>query len=132
MTTPLTWINDRLPTEEDGDCDGDVVVLGPCGSGWFALSWDLVGSDQFWLPFTPPIAAPTPEPAAFEPAPPAAPVSQPRRIVSLTRTVYGAVHIIDAVADDGTAWWKVPGEVEWTQLPALPQREDDPAAGKVP
>lgn len=52
--------------------------------------------------------------------------------MSLTRTVYGAVHIIDAVADDGTAWWKVPGEVEWTQLPALPQREDDPAAGKVP
>lgn len=86
------------------------------------VNW-ILAPGQPWLPFTPPIAAPTPEPAASEPAAPAVPVSQPRRIVSLTRTVYGALHIIDAVADDGTAWWKVPGEVEWTQLPALPQRE---------
>jgi len=123
MTTPLTWINDRLPTEEDGDCDGDVIVLSPRGGSWSVVPWDAVGSGQFWVPFTPPITAPTPVPVAFEPAAPAAPVSQHRRIVSLTRTVYGAVHTIDAVADDGTAWWMVPGEVEWTQLPALPKRE---------
>ena len=123
MTTPLTWINDRLPTKEDGDRDGDVVVLCPYGSAWCLVSWDSVGSGLFWLPFTPPIVAPTPEPAAFKPAAPAAPVSQPRRFVSITRTVYGAGSTIDAVADDGTAWWRVPGEVEWTQLPALPMRE---------
>jgi hypothetical protein len=121
MTTPLPWITDRLPTEADGDNDGDVIGLLPCGLTWYVIHWGEIVPDQPWLPFTPPGA--TPEPTA--------PTSQ-RRIVSLTRTVYGAVHTIDAVADDGTAWWMVPGEVEWTQLPALPKREDDPTAGKVP
>jgi len=47
----------------------------------------------------------------------------PRRIISITRTVQeSGDHTIDAVADDGTAWWMVPGEAEWTQLPALPDR----------
>ena len=30
-----------------------------------------------------------------------------------------------AVADDGTAWWKYPGDSEWTQMPPLPDSEED-------
>lgn len=106
MTPPLTWINDRLPTEADGDEDGDVIALCDGGKAWFRSYWRAVDPGQPWIPFTPP-------------------APQPRRFVSITRTVYGAVHTLDAVADDGTAWWMVPGEVEWTQLPALPKREDE-------
>ena len=113
MTTPLPWITDRLPTEADGDHDGDVIGLLPGGLTWYVIHWSEIGPYQPWLPFTPPGA--TPEPAV--------PTSQ-RRIVSITRTVQETGHhTIDAVADDGTAWWKVPGDVEWTQLPALPKRE---------
>lgn len=48
-----------------------------------------------------------------------------RRIVSITRTVLASGdHTIDAVADDGTAWWMIAGVTDgWTQLPALPDRE---------
>ena len=146
----MDWINDRLPTEADADRDGDVAVKQRPGSDAFAyFHWSFVKPGMIWRrtshwyaeqtpepatpasqprpPFTPPGA--TPEPAA---AAVATPTSQRRRIVSLSRTVYGAVHTIDAVADDGTAWWKVPGEADWTQLPALPKREADRAAGVVP
>lgn len=108
MTTPLTWITDRLPTEADGDADGDIAVLGHEGSRWFVVPWDEVGSNQPWLPFIPPGA--TPEPTA--------PTSQ-RRIVSITESA-GTVL---AVADDGSAWWLSADLSRWTQLPALPQRE---------
>lgn len=47
----------------------------------------------------------------------------PRRIVSIARTVHKHGHTLDAVADDGTAWWMIPGECDWTQLPALPDVE---------
>lgn len=97
----MDWITDRLPTEADADGDGDVLCL---RYRMDIASWKNVESGEPWLPF----------------APPSTP--QPRRIVSITRTVYGAIHTIDAVADDGTAWWKVPSEVNWTQLPALPDR----------
>ena len=47
-----------------------------------------------------------------------------RRIVSITRTVMASGdHTIDAVANDGTAWWMIAGVTDgWTQLPALPDR----------
>ena len=114
----MDWINDRLPTEADGDEDGDVVVLCDSGKAWFRSYWRAVDPGQPWLPFTPPATNPAPESVA-----PATPAPHPRRFVSITRTVYGAVHTLDAVADDGTAWWRVAGEVDWTQLPALPDRE---------
>ena len=114
----MDWITDRLPTEADGDEDGYVIVSTATQSVWYRKYFKLVSCGQSWLPFTPPAAMPAPESVA-----PATSAPQPRRFVSITRTVYGAVHTLDAVADDGTAWWKVPGEVEWTQLPALPDRE---------
>jgi hypothetical protein len=67
------------------------------------------------------------EPAA-EPAAEPEPVTTPRRFVSISRTVWldqGGIQYdyIDAVADDGTAWWMGPDETEWQQAPALPARE---------
>ena len=113
----MDWINDRLPTEADGDEQGYVIVSNATQRKWHTKYFELVSWGQSWLPFTPPAAKPAPESVA-----PATPAPQPRRFVSITRTVDGAVHTLDAVADDGTAWWKVPGEVDWTQLPALPDR----------
>lgn len=64
----------------------------------------------------------------IEPAAEPETVTTPRRFVSISRTVWmnqgvSQCHTIDAVADDGTAWWKVPGETEWQEMPALPARE---------
>lgn len=113
MSTPLPWITDRLPTRADGDKDGDVVLLlDGDNNGWCGVHWLLVKRGQPWLAFTPPTTASTP-----------APLTRPRRIISITRTMHGATETIDAVADDGTAWWKVPGDVDWTQLPALPKSD---------
>ena len=103
----MDWITDRLPTEADADSAGDVVIQ-PDHDQWGMTEWYNVPESTPWL--------------AFKPAD-AVEAGQRRRIVSLSRTVYGAVHTLDAVADDGTAWWKVPGEADWTQLPALPDRE---------
>ena len=52
----------------------------------------------------------------------------PRRIVRITESEGTAI----AVADDGSAWWLSADWSRWTQLPALPQREADRAAGVVP
>ena len=109
----MDWITDRVPTEADADCVKDVAVKQrPTSDGFAYLHWGFVKPGMAWRR-TGRWAAP--EPAAL--------TSQPRRIVSISRTVYGATHTIDAVADDGTAWWKVPGEAAWKQLPALPDKE---------
>lgn len=107
MTTPLTWITDRPPTEADGDEDGDVVALCDGRKGWYATHWESVYPGQPWLPFSPPGA--TPEPAA--------PTSQP----SIECDAHDADSVA-AVADDGSAWWLSADGTEWTPLPALPNR----------
>ena len=114
----MDWITDRLPTEADGDEDGYVIVSTPTQRKWYRLYFRLVSCGQSWLPFTTPAGMPAPESVAL-----ATPAPQPRRFVSITRTVYGAVHTLDAVADDGTAWWKVADHTEWRQLSPLPARE---------
>jgi hypothetical protein len=64
----------------------------------------------------------------IEPATEPEPATTPRRFASISRTVWmdhggSQCHTLDAIADDGTAWWMVPGETEWQELPALPDRE---------
>lgn len=55
--------------------------------------------------------------------PPAA-VAIPRRFVSISRTEHqNGSHTVDAIDDEGIAWWMVPGETGWLQLAALPARE---------
>ena len=120
MPTPLPWITDRLPLEDDGDEYGDVVVLLDGSTDWALIPWCQVDAEMPWLAFTSLssakfIAASTAEPT-FEP------LNQPRRFVSINRIVLGdGAHIIDAIADDGTAWWIASGRSEWAPiLPPLP------------
>lgn len=50
MSAP-EWITDRLPTEADGDADGEVVVLGSseCGDNYYVYShWTLVRPGEGW------------------------------------------------------------------------------------
>ena len=57
-------------------------------------------------------------------APEPAPVSSARRFVSISRTVNeDGCQTVDAIDDEGIAWWMVPGETGWQQLAALPARE---------
>ena len=56
------------------------------------------------------------------------PTPTPRKFASLTRTAHGFGHTIDAIDDDGVAWWMVIGpddcsDTEWHQLLPLPGRE---------
>ena len=53
--------------------------------------------------------------------------AKPRRFVSITRTDWTEREsdecTFDAVADDGTAWWRHSYEDRWTQHPPLPSIE---------
>ena len=113
MSTPLPWITDRLPTEADGDKDGDVIALIYGDKVWCSHHWTVVVRGQTWLSFTPPTAAAEPT---------SEPLNQPRRFVSINRIVLGdGACITAAIADDGTAWWIAPGRSEWAPiLPPLP------------
>ena len=55
------------------------------------------------------------------------PTPTPRKFASLTRTITDFGHIIDAIDEDGVAWWMTPAthdsEPEWHQLTPLPGRE---------
>lgn len=55
----------------------------------------------------------------------------PRHFISLTRTVSpDGTHTLDAIDQDGRAWWLILGNDEapetWTELQLLPSREDRP------
>lgn len=57
-----------------------------------------------------------------------------RRLVSITRTVsLNGSHTIDAIDDDGVAWWKSISDspekdVDWTRLTPLPDRNSEDAS----
>lgn len=113
----MDWITDRLPTEADADSAGDVVIRLDHDQ-WDMTEWYNVLKRTPWIAFKPSDAANFLNDVAA-----AVEAGKCRRIVSITRTVQeNGYNTIDAVADDGTAWWMVPGEAEWTQLPALPDR----------
>jgi hypothetical protein len=115
------WIIDRPPTEADADCDGEVAVKKRPGSDANAyFHWSFVKPGMVWRRMSHWSAAEqTPEPAAE----PAARAMQSRRFVSISRTVHDHCHTLDAIADDGTAWWKDADHTEWRQLSPLPARE---------
>lgn len=122
------WITDRPPTEADGDKDGDVWVrIRPDRELGLHMHWSHVGigkpwqRSQFWMP---PAPQPKPEP---EPEEVVAELS-PRRFVFISRTVQAnGFHTLDAIDDDGVAWWMVlgdtPGGDVWTRLAPLPAHE---------
>ena len=76
------WITDRLPTEADGDMDGDVrMVLGPNGSGdWDLAHWSCVGAGAFWQHTS--YWKPPTEPDRTKPTP-----TEPDRIAELEQRV---------------------------------------------
>ena len=100
--------------------DGDVLVqVRPKSVVGTCLHWAYVSPGTpwrhttFWKIFN---EAPKPDARA----------TKPRRFVSISRTVHIAGHTLDAIADDGTAWWKALGsddQTEWQQLSPLPARE---------
>ena len=55
------------------------------------------------------------------------PTPTPRKFASLIRTVNDFGHVIDAIDEDGVAWWMITSpdgpEPEWHQLTPLPGRE---------
>ena len=117
------WIIDRPPTEADADCDGDVAVKQRPGSDAFAyFHWSFVkpgmvwGRTSYW-------SAPEPAARAVQSRRFVARAMQSRRFVSISRTVHDHGHTLDAIADDGTAWWKVADHTEWRQMSPLPARE---------
>lgn len=82
------------------------------------MHWSYVGPSTPWkhgLGWTPP----GPQPA------PAAPTTEPRRFVSISRTIVSDEdHILDAIADDGTAWFFHGARFStWMQLRPLPDYE---------
>lgn len=63
-------------------------------------------------------------PAGLEPAP----TPTPRKFASISRTMTDFGHVMDAIDDDGVAWWMMTlapddSEPEWHQLLPLPGRE---------
>ena len=116
MSTPLPWITDRLPTEADGDKDGDVILLlDGAPNAWCGVDWTSVEPGQAWLAFAPPASASTSEPTPSTPTP----LTRQRRIISIAEVDDTAF----AIADDGTAWSLSANWSNWTQLPALPNSD---------
>ena len=125
MTPTNDWITDRRPTEADGDEDGEVLLRrfadyrrdSTTGSRDALVDWRHIGEGVPWKR-----TGTWESPATPEPAP------TPRKFASLTRTAHGFGHTIDAIDDDGVAWWMVIGpddcsDTEWHQLLPLPGRE---------
>lgn len=103
---PMHWITNRLPTADDADVNGEVIISKPSDGRPLAMHWTDVCEGHMWRITT-----------------------TKRRIISTNRTVHpNGVAIIDAVADDGTAWWIAQGDDDngWRQLPPLPDREIQP------
>jgi hypothetical protein len=119
---PQEWITDRLPTEADGDQDGEVrMVLRPNVSApWHLAHWSCVGAGAFWQHTS--CWEPPTEPTPTEPDP-----AEPDRIAS-RRVVQIAFDAVDAetsaliaLCDDGSIWRLNAYDDYWTELPAIPQ-----------
>lgn len=113
------WFTNRLPTEADADEDGEVEVQSGLRAGETTyFHWSMVKPGMAW---THTISWE----GSSEPAPPVTTI--PRRFASITRLDWTAEEsdgcTFDAVADDGTAWWRHSYQSTWTQHPPLPDRE---------
>jgi len=108
------WITDRWPTQADAALDGCVEVPGAVKGTVIYEQWNRITRiGQPWRrifhDFT--VIGKHPENPT------------PRRFVSINRTYHDLGQTIDAIADDGTAWWMLASQGQWIQLPPLPAKE---------
>lgn len=128
------WITERQPTRADADINGKIVVR---YDGAILKPWDAILPEEHWshTSLYRHTIDPAPEPPAAEPEPQPAPASPARRFVSISRTILECGdHILDAIDDEGIAWWKrldtsphhpafpMP-QPEWHRMTPLPDRE---------
>jgi hypothetical protein len=100
------WITDRLPTEADGDENGDVRLRRWPGSSEYNYAhWSHIGPGAPWLhtSYWRPTAEPTP--------------TASRRVVQIAAST--SLDLF-ALCDDGTIWINV-SRSDWAELPAIPQ-----------
>ena len=113
------WITDRRPTEADADADGDVRLRKHHNNDYSFAHWSYVAAGAPWQHtylWKPPTVAVAPEPAA--------PATQPRRFVAISRTMRPeGGYILDAIDEDGVAWCQVVGVTKWLRHKELPARE---------
>jgi hypothetical protein len=113
----MTWITDRLPTEEDGDRDGDVICLESDDTTYVTFT-ENVDLGTPWKP----LCRDTPEPET----------KPTTRYATQISAVCNAEDILNvfALCNDGTIWRgsgtpsHIP--VPWRQLPPIPQPDDQP------
>jgi hypothetical protein len=110
----MEWITTRRPTERDGDEEGDVWVKShPEIEGGTYLHWSIVPAGMAWQRH---------READTGPAEPAL-TTTPRLFAAPPMRTWSpeGAEVIDAFADDGTAWWWSFATDQWIQHPPLPQ-----------
>jgi hypothetical protein len=126
------WITDRLPTEADGDMDGDVLMRRrPAFSEYNYAHWSHIGlgapwqRTDYWEPPTEPTPTePTPaEPELFIPSARIEELRIPfggaRRVVQMVLAPSASNAFFVALCNDGSLWQLDEGN--WKELPAIPQ-----------
>ena len=118
VTPADDWITDRRPTEADGVSDGFVLARyhPEALDAYCYMHWSYVGEASPWKHCK-----------GWQPPTVPEPTPTPRKFASLTRTITDFGHTIDAIDEDGVAWWITLAtddpEPEWQQLTPLPGRE---------
>jgi hypothetical protein len=121
----MKWITTRRPTKPEAGRYEEVLVKAyPDEENWVPMHYSLVPAGMAWRQVSA-STAPAPEP---EPIPPAEHWPLPRLFAAPIRRTFfpSGEMVIDAIADDGTAWFLVEGEApapHWKQIPPLPQPE---------
>jgi hypothetical protein len=118
------WITTRQPMTLDGNKDGAVHVRKYPDKNWGVnIHWSYVGPGVPWE-HTKDYAGLV-EPIPLENSELTQPEEVPwRGFLSIGRAYVGNGFVLDAVATDGTAWYRVqnPGETAaWKRIPDLPQ-----------
>lgn len=124
MTSP-TWITDRAPSDLDVDVRGFIQIPNPSGAGRGmriplenyrdGQPWRHTHSPRAWCQKVRQEKDQAPDYSAAE-------FWETRRFVSITRTVDGGDHFIDAIDDSGIAWWRLGHESCWRMHDSLPER----------
>jgi hypothetical protein len=121
----MEWITSRQPLASDGNRDGAVHVRKYPDREWGVnIHWSYVGTGVPWQ-YTNDfegLVEPTPEESVQDEE-----VGPWRVFLSVQRTYvkHAKAHFLDAIASDGTAWWRYSDQdsidTHWIRYPDLPQ-----------